>query len=68
MRECTLNLGNAFVTWVVGNGLTCNLKWPKRYDYGLQKPLWEAADKQRSSMNAAEYKHVVLGFIFLNVF
>ena len=32
---------------------------------GLEASLWEAADKLRSNMDAAEYKHVVLGLIFL---
>lgn len=31
----------------------------------LEKALWAAADKLRSNMDAAEYKHVVLGLIFL---
>ncbi len=31
----------------------------------LEKTLWAAADKLRSNMDAAEYKHVVLGLIFL---
>ena len=31
----------------------------------LEKTLWDAADKLRSNMDAAEYKHVVLGLIFL---
>lgn len=31
----------------------------------LQKSLWAAADKLRSNMDAAEYKHIVLGLIFL---
>ena len=31
----------------------------------IEKTLWEAADKLRSNMDAAEYKHVVLGLIFL---
>jgi type I restriction enzyme M protein len=31
----------------------------------LRKTLWAAADKLRSSMDAAEYKHLVLGLIFL---
>ena len=31
----------------------------------LEKKLWQAADKMRSNMDAAEYKHVVLGLIFL---
>jgi len=32
---------------------------------GFEAKLWEAADKLRSNMDAAEYKHVVLGLIFL---
>ena len=31
----------------------------------LEKKLWAAADALRSNMDAAEYKHVVLGLIFL---
>jgi len=39
-----------------GNG-TANL--------GFEAKLWLAADKLRNNMDAAEYKHVVLGLIFL---
>jgi type I restriction enzyme M protein len=31
----------------------------------LKKTLWATADKLRNNMDAAEYKHVVLGLIFL---
>jgi type I restriction enzyme M protein len=31
----------------------------------LEKTLWATADKLRNNMDAAEYKHVVLGLIFL---
>jgi len=31
----------------------------------LERTLWAAADKLRSNMDAAEYKHVVLGLVFL---
>jgi len=31
----------------------------------LEHKLWQAADKMRNNMDAAEYKHVVLGLIFL---
>ena len=31
----------------------------------IEKKLWEAADKMRNNMDPAEYKHVVLGLIFL---
>lgn len=34
-------------------------------DQQLEKTLWTAADKLRSNMDAAEYKHIVLGLIFL---
>jgi type I restriction enzyme M protein len=32
---------------------------------GFEAELWKAADALRSNMDAAEYKHVVLGLIFL---
>jgi len=32
---------------------------------GFEEILWQAADKQRGHMDAAEYKHIVLGLIFL---
>ncbi len=35
---------------------------------GFEAKLWLAADKLRNNMDAAEYKHVVLGLIFLNTF
>lgn len=31
----------------------------------IEQHLWQAADKLRNNMDAAEYKHVVLGLIFL---
>ncbi len=32
---------------------------------GFESKLWAAAEALRSNMDAAEYKHVVLGLIFL---
>ena len=32
---------------------------------GFESQLWAAADALRNNMDAAEYKHVVLGLIFL---
>src|SRR5262245_40502255 len=32
---------------------------------GFEAQLWQAADALRNNMDAAEYKHVVLGLIFL---
>lgn len=32
---------------------------------GFEQKLWAAADALRGNMDAAEYKHVVLGLIFL---
>ena len=32
---------------------------------GFEATLWQAADALRGNMDASEYKHVVLGLIFL---
>src|SRR3989344_2869771 len=32
---------------------------------GFEQKLWQAEDKMRNNMDAAEYKHVVLGLIFI---
>src|SRR5439155_24591691 len=32
---------------------------------GFEQKMWAAADKLRGHMDAAEYKHVVLGLVFL---
>ena len=40
-----------------GNNTAANL--------GFEDKLWLAADKMRNNMDAAEYKHVVLGLVFL---
>jgi type I restriction enzyme M protein len=32
---------------------------------GFEATLWAATDKLRNNMDAAEYKHIVLGLIFL---
>lgn len=37
----------------------------KQDDEPLEKQLWKAADKLRKNIDAAEYKHVVLGLVFL---
>ena len=34
---------------------------------GFEEELWASADKLRNNMDAAEYKHVVLGLIFLKI-
>src|SRR5215475_721289 len=39
------------------NGTTANL--------GFEAQLWKAADALRGNLESAEYKHVVLGLIFL---
>ena len=31
----------------------------------LEQTLWDAADKMRGNLEAGEYKHVVLGLVFL---
>ncbi|MGD0951383.1 MAG: class I SAM-dependent DNA methyltransferase [Methanotrichaceae archaeon] len=37
----------------------------KNQEEPLEKQLWKAADKLRKNIDAAEYKHIVLGLIFL---
>lgn len=34
-------------------------------EIGFEKQIWNAAEELRGSMDAAEYKHIVLGLIFL---
>src|SRR5438128_10365695 len=38
---------------------------PPSATLGLEAKLWATADALRNNMDAAEYKHVVLGLIFL---
>ena len=40
-------------------------KAPASANLGFEAKLWLTADKLRNNMDAAEYKHVVLGLIFL---
>ena len=44
---------------------TRNKKIAESNSEPLEKQLWKAADKLRKNIDAAEYKHVVLGLIFL---
>lgn len=37
----------------------------KQQEEAIEKQLWKAADKLRKNIDAAEYKHVVLGLVFL---
>ena len=37
----------------------------KTQEEPIEKQLWKAADKLRKNIDAAEYKHIVLGLIFL---
>ena len=41
------------------------MKKHKEKDIPFEDKLWKTADKLRNNMDAAEYKHVVLGLIFL---
>ena len=46
--------------------MTSKSKSPKSKEAKpIEKRLWEAADKLRNNIDAAEYKHVVLGLVFL---
>jgi len=44
---------------------TPNSKTDSAANLGFEAQLWAAADALRNNMDAAEYKHVVLGLIFL---
>jgi type I restriction enzyme M protein len=44
---------------------TSNGKNGNAANLGFEEKLWAAADKLRGHMDAAEYKHVVLGLVFL---
>lgn len=47
------------------NGKNGNGKNDNGANLGFEQTLWAAADKMRGHMDAAEYKHVALGLIFL---
>jgi len=51
------------MTKKTGNGTEASLE--KQSLGKLEATLWKAADKLRKNIDAAEYKHVVLGLIFL---
>ena len=40
-------------------------KQQQKTEEPLEKQLWKAADKLRKNIDAAEYKHIVLGLVFL---
>jgi type I restriction enzyme M protein len=50
---------------VVKNGKGKSAKSSNGANLGFEATLWQAADKMRGHMDAAEYKHVALGLIFL---
>src|SRR5947207_2383381 len=49
----------------MARGKSINSSSNNSANIGFEAKLWLAADKLRSNMDAAEYKHVVLGLIFL---
>ncbi len=49
----------------VDTGGTKMAKKTSGANLGFEQKLWQTADKLRNNMDAAEYKHVVLGLIFL---
>src|SRR5229473_1453707 len=49
----------------MARGKSSNSSSNNSANVGFEAKLWLAADKLRSNMDAAEYKHVVLGLIFL---
>jgi type I restriction enzyme M protein len=53
------------VSKVTGNSASKKSRSPSTATIGFEAKLWLTADKLRNNMDAAEYKHVVLGLIFL---
>ena len=49
----------------MARGKTKDAKKSNGANLGFEEKLWQAADKLRGHMDAAEYKHVVLGLVFL---
>lgn len=49
----------------MARGKTNDTKRNNGANLGFEEKLWQAADKLRGHMDAAEYKHVVLGLVFL---
>jgi type I restriction enzyme M protein len=50
---------------MAGRGKATTSKNQNGANLGFEQTLWQAADKMRGNMDAADYKHVVLGLIFL---
>ena len=59
------NSTSAFLTLCLELNLAMAKGKKEAVEEPLEKKLWKAADKLRKNMDAAEYKHVVLGLIFL---
>src|SRR2546428_12978835 len=60
----------SFGTPGVGPGMARRKKHEKKSpkngaNLGFEVTLWQAADKLRGNLDASDYKHVVLGLIFL---
>src|SRR5881394_3973852 len=49
----------------MARSVSSNKRTESGANIGFEAKLWLSADKLRSNMDAAEYKHVVLGLIFL---
>ena len=68
MKKVLLSLTALSILAVVSCGPSAEemaKKAKENIEEPLEKKLWKTADKLRKNMDAAEYKHVVLGLIFL---
>lgn len=63
MEKCCLSI--LFLAGFLWSGFEVALERFDSMTHEFKRTLWAAADKLRSSMDAAEYKHIVLGLIFL---
>lgn len=64
-HSLTLQLWNLQSGWRMAKKKASNAASGGASPLGFEATLWAAADKLRNNMDAAEYKHVVLGLIFL---
>lgn len=66
IRHLPIRIGDATSKISLSNHVSTITFLQNHYmNQDLKRTLWAAADKLRSSMDAAEYKHIVLGLIFL---
>src|SRR3989344_3801109 len=63
-QACTsISRGFLKIEWAADSVIRAGTR--KHKDIDFEQELWSAADKLRGNIDAGEYKHVVLGLLFL---